>query len=246
MLSRYTHADTKHQSPTVGAQILTVRSSVDGGPPKQLYTGLRLPATHGLKIEEIDATKLPNGFDVVEAASFPLSEKVVSTDQRTFGDVFRQQRNVRQLELPKTTKSTHSPTLKFSKLPNLPDPANKEDYRVAALSAGSWLEYTKADTNLAHPPDHSLKLSQRDAESLFNASFSSFAPAEDNTTAIVPRLTRARLWYRKHGDESLRRIWPSAEQLHDESGSEYPEIDDDFQQIIDNYTPVTLEDAQDL
>lgn len=242
VLSQYSHGFTKSQSLSLATQVLTVRSSVDGGPPKQLFTGLRLAPSNQAKVEEIDVRKLPNGFDVVEAASLPVSGQLETTDRRTFGDVFRQQRNTRQLELPKPARTPQSPTLRFSNSAGIPEPVNKDDYRVAPLSAGSWLQYSAAETNLAQPPDHSLKLSQRDAESLFNASFSSFAPSEDNTTAIVPRLTRARLWYRKHGPASLNRILPISEQKQDDLATEYPEIDDDFQKVIDDFVPARSND----
>lgn len=244
VLDQYSPTKSKSRSLSLATQVLTVRSSVDGGPPKQLFTGLRLPPPNQANITEIDVKRLPNGFDVVEAASLPVADQLESTDRRTFGDVFRQQRNTRQLELPKPAKSAQSPTLRFTPLTDTFEPANKEDFRVAPLSAGSWLEYSAAETNLTRPPDHGLKISQRDAESLFNASFSSFAPPEDNTTAIVPRLTRARLWYRKYGPASMRKIIPVLEQGQDEPTTEYPEIEDDFQQVINDFVPANPQDLE--
>ena len=241
IIAQYFHASpsTTPTSSHTAAQVLTVRSSVDGGLPKQLFTGLRLPSVHHEPIPDSDIKKLPNGFDVVEAVSCPDTPNNHTQETRTFGQVFRQTRNTRPLDLPKPAKSSQAIHLRFSQpLESLS--SSKDDYRSAALTSGSWLQYT------APPSDKNANLSDKDVESLFNSSFTSFAPAEDNTMAIVPRSTRAQLWYRKHGTVAMRKILPIVPLDEDKTVSIYPDIDDDFQQVIQDYLPTNSSEIQHL
>ncbi|KAK5082032.1 hypothetical protein LTR05_007174 [Lithohypha guttulata] len=228
---------------TRAGQVLTVRSNVEGGAVKQLFTGLRIQPSSNVRQQEIDLKKLPSGFDIVEAATVDPGHLSAQTVARTFGEVFQQQRNARQLESPKPSRYTHTSTLKFTKPFENVTTTSKDDYRATPLTAGSWLEYSNNETNVTKPPSRRNKIND-DPEALFNTVFSSFAPSEDNTTAIIPRSDRGRLWYRKHGQQAMQRIIPLPGKHNSLSSSDYPHIDDDFQQVIDDYVPVSIQDAQ--
>ena len=254
IIAQYTHNKSstaeKSKSDSTSAlainagQVLTVRSNVEGGQIRQLFTGLRKQPTNNVKLEEIDIRRLPSGFDVVDATAFDDGQQTARKDRRTFGEVFRQQRNARQLELPTSSRASQSHLLRFTKPFEDPVLIPKDDYRLAALGAGSWLEYSAPDSDQTKPASHKPETTIKDAEALFTAVFSSFAPSEDNTTAIIPRLDRSRLWYRKRGSAALRKIVPDSFVEVAPEPTDYPEIDDDFQQLIDEYVPLIAEEAQ--
>lgn len=227
-----------------GAQVMTVRSLVDAAVPKQLFTGLRVQSADANKPEEIDVHELPSGFDIVHAIPIDTTRHSTTQDSRTFGDVFRQLRNHRQLEPPRSSRGTQSTQLRFEKPFEASTSINKDDYRLAALSAGSWLEYATSTPDTATPPIHRSRSSKQDPQGLFNASFSSFAPSEDNSNAIVPRALRCRRWYKKYGIPAMQRIMATTDQHEAATASIYPDIDDSYQQLIDDFQPDTIEDAE--
>ena len=231
-------------APSFGGQVMTVRSLVDGGAPKQLFTGLRIHAPGNINPDEIDARNLPSGLDIVEAMAVDTTPNPTTKDSRTFGHVFRQIRNNRQLEPPRSSRGTQSTALRFEKPFESSTNINKDDYRLAALSAGSWLEYATSNPALGRPPTQHATSSKLDPHALFKASFSSFAPSEDNTNAVVPRAERSRQWYQKYGAHALRRIMTNNNQLEAATTSVYPEIDDDYQQLIEDFEPDTIRDAK--
>jgi len=232
--------DTVHAT-RYGGEVMTVRSVVDGGAPKQLFTGLRILPADDIKLEEIDVQKLPSGFDVVEAMAVDPSRTTSTKDGRTFGDVFKQIRNHKQLEPPRSSRGTQSTQLRFEKPFETSANFNKDDYRVAPLSAGFWLEYATTSSELGKQLPQRPRISKQDPIALFKASFSTFAPSEDNTYAVIPRSDRSRQWYKKYGPHAMHRIMaPEAT-----STVMYPEIDDDYQQVIDEYEPiVTITDTE--
>lgn len=247
ILDEYSTA-TSHRdagdAPTFAGQVMTVRSVVDAGAPKQLFTGLRIQPPSNIKAEEIDARNLPSGLDIVDAMAVDTTRKPTTKESRTFGDVFRQIRNNRQLEPPRSSRGTQSIHLRFEKPFESSTNINKDDYRLAALSAGSWLEYATSTSGLGRPPTQHVRSFKQDPDALFKASFSSFAPSEDNTNAIVPRAERSRQWYQKYGAHALRRIMTNNNQPEAATASVYPEIDDNYQQLIEDFEPDTIRDTK--
>lgn len=228
-------------APSAG-QVLTVRSNVEGGGVRQLFSGLRVTSSADRDLGEIDLRKLPNGFDITEATILDAHQLTTSRDARTFGDVFAQQKNIRPLEKPMPTTGTQSMKLVFQQPFENALTRNKDDYRAAHVTAGTWLTYPASETDFDVRPG--MKPKTNDFDSLFNVVFSSFAPSEDNTMAIIPRSDRARLWYMRHGTRSLGRIIPQSSHFNAFSTSDYPQIGDDFQDVIDRFEPVSVEDAQ--
>ncbi|KAK5942589.1 hypothetical protein PMZ80_005154 [Knufia obscura] len=228
---------------SLAGEVMTVRSVVEGGAPKQLFTGLRIHPGQGIKTEEIDVRKLPSGFDIVEAMPADISRKSTTKDFRTFGHVFKQLRNSRQLEPPRSSRGTQSTDLRFEKPFKTAANINKDDYRLAALTAGSWLEYATSPVEHGKQPLQRPKSSKQDPQALFKAAFSSFAPSEDNANAVVPRSDRSRQWFKKHGTQAMQKIMLSGDEPGSAATSIYPEINDDYQQLIDDFEPETIADA---
>lgn len=227
-------------STVLGAgQVLTVRSTVPGGQAKQLFTGLRKKPTDGIKVEAIDIRKLPNGFDVVNA-NFSAPAKSDNDTPRTFAQVFGQTKNVRDLELPKKYSKQQGNKLFFENPLEHVSVSDKDDFRHASLSAGSWLDYSTASSDPTNTAKTAPK-EQQDVDALFRSAFSSFAPAQDNTNATISTAHRSRRWYRRHGFDAMRKIFSISDVEPDQS--EYPDIGDDFQQVIDDLGPSTPEDA---
>lgn len=249
LLSRHSSSPTiitsvQDSASTANAgQVITLRSN-DGGVVKQLFTGLRKIPRANIELEDIDIRQLPSGFDVADAA---VIDSAPSTDHepRTFGDVFRPARNLRPLDQPKSSRGTKDTFLNFVKPIDNQLVGNRDDYRSASLSSGSWLQYAMPDLEdgkLVHKDATAVK---NDPASMFKAAFSSFAPTQDNTSAVVPNSDRSRQWFRKYGDLAVNTI--SGRSASDEwSTNIYPDIDDDYQQLIDNFVSTSEEDAKEI
>ncbi|KAJ9656678.1 hypothetical protein H2198_004797 [Neophaeococcomyces mojaviensis] len=242
ILSDYSHDDNdtdKKSSPPLEGQagdVLTLRSTVEGGGTKQLFTGLRIRPDKNVRSGEIDVRKLPNGLDIAEATPLNTIQSFTDKDSRTFGEVFRQIRNIRQLDQPKSSRGTRKTLLEFTSSVDSLTTCRKEDYRVASLSAGSWLDYSISEFDPAKPAHEPAK-STLDTQALFKSTFSSFAPSEDNTNAIISRTDRSRQWYRKHGSRAMGKIYSTSEDSFSRPIIEYPELEDDFTQLIEDFIP---------
>lgn len=247
VLSQYSHpaasstAPTKTPSSTHAGQVITLRSN-DGGLVRQLFTGLRKVSDKNVKLEEIDVRKLPSGFDVAEAA-VPDILRSSDNDSRLFGDVFRPARNLRPLDPPKSSRGTKDNILEFVKPFENYSVTNKDDYRLIALSAGNWLEYAAPDYGLGKFPPYAPTNVKKDPISLFKATFTSFAPVQDSSSAVISNSDRSRQWFRKYGDQVMRSVYGTT--VSEEwTSSIYPEIDDDYQQLIDTFLPAPEEEPK--
>lgn len=234
-------ATTSISSTAIAGQVITLRSN-DGGIVKQLFTGLRKPPSGNVKTGEIDFGKLPSGFDVVDAAVVDTAQSS-DQDPRTFGEVFRPSRHLRPLDQPKSTRGTKDTFLDFAKPFDKQNTSNKDDYRLALLSSGTWLQYAssdQADGKMVYQDPAALK-----NDSIFKSAFSSFAPMQDNTSSVVSGSDRSRQWFHKHGDSAVRAI--SGMATSDEwSTSPYPDIDDDYQYLIDDFIPAPEEEFREI
>ncbi|MBA7490590.1 hypothetical protein ES702_01128 [subsurface metagenome] len=246
LLSQYSHTASspttvKMPSSTHAGQVITLRSN-DAGLVKQLFTGLRKVLDSKVKLEEIDIRKLPSGFEIVDAA-VPDTLQSNDTDSRIFGDVYRPARNLRPLDPPKSSRGSKENVLNFIKPFENYGSTNKDDYRLVSLSAGNWLEYAVPDQELAKFPSQGQTAVKKDPISLFKATFSSFAPVQDSSSAVVSNSDRSRQWFRKYGDQVMRNGFgtPPSDEWEN---STYPEIDDDYQQLIDTFIPTPEEEPK--
>lgn len=227
-------------------QVLTLRSAVEGGGTRQLFTGLRIQPAKDMELNEIDARTLPNGLDIVESAVSTVAPIAAEKEARTVGEVFRQLRNIRQLETPKNSRGTRDIVLEFTNPIEMLKPSNKEDHRLANLNAGSWLEYSISDYDSIQQHPQQPKASIKDTDTLFKATFSSFAPSQDNSNAIISSTDRNRQWYRRHGAKAMAKITGKVADSPFHSVVEYPQIDDDFAQVISEFVPEDAETLQAL
>lgn len=239
--SNTTNGDNSHSAHA--GQVITLRSN-DGGVVKQLFTGLRKLPNGNVKLEDIDIRRLPSGFDIADAA---VPDVVLSPDHdpRTFGDVFRPARNLRPLDQPKSSRGTKDTSLNFIKPFENQIVTNKDDYRLAPLSTGTWLEYAIPDQERGKYIHQDPPTVKSDPTSMFKATFSSFAPVQDNSSAIVSYSDRSREWFRKHGNQAMRLVsgTPTSEEW---STGTYPEIDDDYQQLIDTFVSSPEEESKEI
>lgn len=199
------------------SQVLTVHSGVQGGRAQQLYTGLQLPMVDGIEREEIDLTKLPNGFDIVEAAFLDATKPNTKQTTRTFGEVFRPGRKLKSLERPVGTRQNGRTHLDFVKPYDDLPVSNKDDYRGATLTTGSWLAYTAPGAMMG---------SSKDDDTLFSRAFSSFAPTVDNSSSVVACTTKLGQWYRKSGQGRLHNILVGASEDREFDDSVYLDWDE--------------------
>lgn len=237
-------------------QVITLRSQTEKG-TQQLYSGLQLEDSVTGQIKRLDGRRLPNGFDLTDPATMDTSLLAPTKDRRTFGDVFRPPSSLKQLDVPRSTRSTfRGNTLTFSKDSSLdkPQSGNRNDYRSQQLPVGSWLSYNLSD----HQSDKRLRgrsLAQgdlraallandlasqdtEDASSLFKKAYSSFAPTFDTSKAVVTEHDRDRQWFSKNGPRKLRAIFKR--QISDDPSEPTSEIqgpDDDFATVVSNFEP---------
>ena len=184
-------------------QVLTLRIYTDRV-PRHVYSGLQSdPTAH------IDGKTLPNGFDLIgptpiDAHADP-GRKV-----RTFGDVFRPKRNSKTLELPRTGLPTLSRQPKIDShldaLFQRITPGYNHDYAFAKVPTGEWLSYgggSPAVSTHQHQGDEMTDniwgSEKTQFGRLFQTAYTSFAPAYDKSTAIVPQKARSAKWWDQIG-----------------------------------------------
>ena len=175
----------------------------------------------------IDVESLPNGINAMTIAPSSVFDQVGRTKQRrTIGEAFAPNRALKPLEHPRPSKSVarglaldwvnDNETIRSERS----NPIHKPDHRYTSLPTGIWLQYGKADASSGRLADSTRKQLDRasalsenrpDAstgagdprnskvDDLFRSVYSSFAPAYDNSAAVVPESTRNRAWWRRVG-----------------------------------------------
>jgi len=246
-------------------QVLTLRSQTEKG-AQQLFSGLQIHREGtGDRLTVIDGRKLPNGFDLADPATMDVAALTQAGEKkRVFGDVFRMHRNLKQLELPRTSRSAaRENILEFTSEPGLDRLAapNKQDYKFTSLPTGSWLSYNHAGSSLdldwkrmprsgttditaTLHANHALDAEQQKGAALFKAAYSSFAPTSDNSTALIPESDRSQKWWRKYGQYRMSLVFKSPYPEDVLNGDAVPDSgrpaarEEDFDDIVANYEPV--------
>jgi hypothetical protein len=240
-------------------QVLTLRSQTEKG-TQQLYSGLQLEQSDTSEIKRLDGRRLPNGFDLTDPATMDTTLLAPPNDRRTFGDVFRPPSGLKQLDIPRSARSTfRGNTLTFSKDPiDKPISTNRNDYRSQQLPVSSWLSYNLSDhqsdkrsrgRSLAQGDLRAALLANdlasqdtEDASSLFKKAYSSFAPTFDTSKSVVTEHDRDRQWYAKNGARKLRGIFrkqPKKPQ-EPESAAQQPS-EEDFAAVVSSFEPENSE-----
>lgn len=240
-----------------GEPVLTVFGNAPG--PRQLFSSLPShgPALNGQphgsgddgdgEIEDIVREDIDIGFGgnmtLTRVFAPPPPDK--NTRAPTFGELFPSPRNLPPLQPPKAPKSTtKSTTLGFYH----PELAERSKYRTGSYSTqqittGQWLDYSNATPSsqiktrqreraqsLAGRKPSATELELSEMESLFRGAFSSFAPAKDDSAAIVSATQVGRMWWQRVGHRVFQRMVEK-------------ELDDDEQYVDEASTPADLASA---
>ena len=244
-------------------QVITLRSQTEKG-TQQLFSGLQVDDNLKEPIVARDGRRLPNGFDLTDPATMATSMLAPTKDRRLFGDVFRPHRNLKQLDMPRSSRTTsRGNVLKFSQESDLDKPVtpNRNDYKFQHLPVSSWLDYNVSDQQ-THKKRRGKSFAQgdvraamvandlavqdsEDASALFRKAFSSFAPTTDTSKAVVSDRDRDRHWWSKNGSRRLRNAFKSpmidTELLT--ANDELLEVSsDDFDEVVSTFQPGETDD----
>ncbi|KAG9790834.1 hypothetical protein KCU88_g1161, partial [Aureobasidium melanogenum] len=251
--------------------ILSVRSQVNGG-AHLLYSGLETSGPGGEEIEDIyepsdpKEAQLPNGFEIAEFTALGGDANKQTEEKRLLGTVFRPSGRLKPLDppRPKTTARGGTLTLVPYWSQNETNPHFKQDYRFAKLPSGSWIRYSgsnksaEKDRKRARQPstttDYKAALEANDMkqktelsdEELYNSVYSSFAPTCDNSGSIFSERYRSQLWWRRHGEQQLSRIFKTHEEPEEVTQEAIAEGGEEgvvgLEEAVANFEPEEVED----
>ena len=219
----------------------------------------------------ISEASLPNGISTATVLPYHPSDKSKTKTQKTLGEAFGGSSTLPQLKPAQPRQSaTKSSSVdwynprEIGTSRRVTGPESRRNYVNSYTPSGQWLSYSNPSSTarLSSPEakrkqrDRALSIgepkpnnanegieSQQRAKesSLFKSAYSSFAPAFDNTNAIVPNETRAHLWWRKYGERrfdarlasNLTDEEPSPPNVPEEGKAE----DDDFEDVVQQWKP---------
>jgi len=189
--------------------------------PRYLFSSLprRAKTPDNPSSRPLQEIGIPNGVSTIRVLPMGPSEKPARN--LTLGELFPSPRNLPPLQPPKVPKhTTKSTVLSFYH----PEPVEKSKYRTGAfssanISVGQWLDYSnaapasqtktkqreRAQSLAGHKPS-STELEMSEMESLFRGAFSSFAPAKDDSAAMVSSSQVGRMWWQRIGHRTLQRM----------------------------------------
>ena len=190
-------------------------------------------SNHPDELQTLDPESFPNGIALTQLPPSNVIDQAGSAKQkRNFSDVFRPHRSLKALEPPRPSRNAtrgsslgwvnHEDTAGSER----PTPAYKSDYRYASLPTGSWLHYSGAEGSAASDSDskrrqrdralsfgesrpeplETVEHEQAKTRALFQSAYSSFAPAFDNSTAVVPEKKRSQAWCKKIGQKRFHAL----------------------------------------
>ncbi|RMZ82037.1 hypothetical protein DV737_g2328, partial [Chaetothyriales sp. CBS 132003] len=238
-------------APSSRQQIITLRSQTEKG-TQQL----------------IDGRRLPNGFDVADAATISSVLLAPSKDKRLFGDVFRPRASLKPLEQPRPRQANTATNLGFETalVQDRTIPIHRSDYKYQPLPTSTWLTYSKGTPS--NDPEAGKKQrawsslnatdfraslaanavagSEADnTDGLFKDVFSSFAPTYDSTKGLVNDADRNRSYWRRFGRRRLDQIFHTDyPPLEEASPNEAVAANDDnFDDVAANFQPTGDDDG---
>jgi hypothetical protein len=215
---------------------------------------------------------LPNFISVTRIPAEPGKDKPkVKTPK--LGERFPPPRNLPQLQTPKPSNPliTKGSTVTWVSAENLSRSTPRQHYNYCSvrLSVGQWLGYGGVDTTLepsspeekrrqrdralstgaAHPPpSEASRIAKEQAEydALFRSVFSSFAPTQDNSGAIVPGETKSGLWWAHVGRQRAERVFVDPLLLEEDADIQKPEtaLEEEatlFKEVVEKFDPADLD-----
>ncbi|KAH6623582.1 hypothetical protein F5144DRAFT_366651 [Chaetomium tenue] len=229
---------------------------------RPLFTSLQRNAAKSLA-----GAPLPRGVTLtnVSSGATPSGEK--NGRPPTLGELFPSPRNLPPLQPPKAPKTaTKSNVLTFYH----PELAEKSKYRSGSyfssnVSTGHWLDYSNATPtthaktkqreraqSLAGIKPSSTELEMSEMEALFRGAFSTFAPCQDDSGAIVPSGQVGRIWWQRVGRRSFAKLAEAEEPDDDAEDSAAAdsaaaiEIDEDrVKDAIENWDETAIDPSLD-
>jgi hypothetical protein len=229
---------------------------------RPLFTSLQRNAAKSLA-----GAPLPRGVTITNVSSQapPSGEK--NNRPLTLGELFPSPRNLPPLQPPKAPKTaTKSNVLTFYH----PELAEKSKYRSGSyfssnVSTGHWLDYSNATPtthaktkqreraqSLAGIKPSSTELEMSEMEALFRGAFSTFAPCQDDSGAIVPSGQVGRIWWQRVGRRNFAKLAEAEEPEEDAEDSAVAnsaaaiEIDEDrVKEAIDNWDETVVDPSLD-
>lgn len=210
------------QKPANGNAVLTIYGNAPIG--KHLFSSLqKRDSAEDSATDDIKAlpdVPLPNGISITTV--LPTATQKPPRVQ-TLGELFPSPANLPPLEAPKASKtSTKSKVLGFYQ-PELVERSSyrhdKDSYFAKELSTGVWLDYSNAGPpkknkdrqrertlSLAGQKPSTADIEINEMEALFRGAFSSFAPAKDDSGAVLSSGEVARVWYQRQGHRYLQQM----------------------------------------
>lgn len=178
---------------------------------------------------------LPNGIQSTKVLPVKIEEASESTQARTFLDLFSPPATLPQLQPPKpSANSVRDSTLTWTHSAAEGLIPRRLGYTGEKLPTGQWLGYggvsavqeqsslgakrKQRDRALStgEPdwrPSQGLRAAQLQAkeDALFCSVYSSFAPARDDSLAIIPQETKSNVWWHRMGGDWFEQIVHSGE-----------------------------------
>lgn len=188
--------------PGAGRAVLTVWGNAPQA--KQLFSGLQeaVKDETGSEIyKPLPATGLPSAVSTTEI--YPFDSVAVNSEKQSkdkLGQMFAS--TSIKMPPPKISRSVagkgevvgwvQPSTIESSRS------KNSQSYHAQKMICGQWLDYSGAKSK-SDTEDSKL-------DALFKNAYSSFAPARDDTAAIISTSTRNRLWWAKHGESAFAEL----------------------------------------
>lgn len=239
-----------------GNAVLSVYSNAGGG--KQLFSSLPKPASDG-SVEPLPEVGLPPGVSLTHVLPTRQTDRTY-----TIGELFGPPRPLPPLQHQSRTQSKGN-VLKFYH----PELAEKSKFRSSTyfsqkISVGHYLDYSNAAPvsssrsnrqreraeSLAGRKPTPAELEVAELDTLFRSAFSSFAPTNDDSGAMVPANTAARIYWQQTGyrafDQMIDRdnVKSDADTSLEPRVAELEELDEKLiEDAIDNFDASMVDPA---
>lgn len=172
-------------------------------------------------VKPLSEIELPHGMSMT--AVLPAAQAKPPARVPNLGELFPAPTNLPPLEAPKPAKTTTKSKVLGFYHPELVDHSayghNRDSYYLKELTAGVWLDYSKAapptkvpdrrrERTLSENSEVSSALDSEVSEldTLFRGAFSSFAPEKDDSNAVISSGELGRLWYQRRGYQYMEQL----------------------------------------
>jgi hypothetical protein len=215
----------EEEDPSATKATKTVLSLFGNAPqPRQLFSSLQHSDTTingaGISLEDFG---LPNMISATQLVPLLPGDALASRKPvPTFADVFPPPASLPPLNPPKPIRHTSSKSSTISwSVGELPKASRKAGYTLQPLTVGTWVGYGAVEVkesvsaikrrrreSLLGGQDQSKPVEEStpadiiaQESALFRAAYSSFAPTQDNSKAVVAKDTKNMVWWHRMGQK---------------------------------------------